>query len=443
MAPTRREDIKQTLALVKEHADLFTVVQKIGSSSLRPRLLFDANAVIFKTRLESLLQGFSPIEKSAIREQVRKAPQCSGCLQNLFEDKYDLVHLCDPKKCLVLQPRTEEPYAHACDPILCSRIVCDPACCSILCLTCIDSKMEAHYTRESMFGFFWMRQRHTKWVAPGSLALRMHAWQLVLGSTYLQDFVRSAHPGGHMSDCIEMAIESLWCQWCPRCECSACPRVITSTAFRLSARGGVLRILCTDCFEHHRTCCALCETGVYAVTSYKRLGPQIYTHWPLCRGCMISMKKEPLEATSVALVDNISDTPQPDSKQKFVIDKNVRALLYADTNRNMVQGNMTPLAVIQLLDQSNGRCALCQVRLTWGVTRFCKKQPTDFSINRVRNDAPHDMGNIMICCWACNMAYRTCAFCNLASTDRAYFVVWGATTVCLSCIGKKLSVCQS
>jgi hypothetical protein len=70
-----------------------------------------------------------------------------------------------------------------------------------------------------MFGFFWMRHRGMRKVLPRSLALRMHAWQLVLGSTYLQDFVKNGRPANRLSVFISDAIEALWCTWYPQCNC--------------------------------------------------------------------------------------------------------------------------------------------------------------------------------------------------------------------------------
>jgi hypothetical protein len=287
-----------------------------------------------------------------------------------------------------------------------------------------------------MFGFFWMRHRGMRKVLPRSLALRMHAWQLVLGSTYLQDFVKNGRPANRLSVFISDAIEALWCTWYPQCNCYFCSCVITSTAFKLSVQEGLLRVVCAECFENNRNRCADCRICVAEVVSYKCLSPQIYTHWPLCRACIPTTLPDTQLIPSVVTssFSPVVHNTKLDEHQRDAVNKHIRALLNSDTERGMKRGTLTYPVVASLLDVSNGTCTLCGVRLTWGVNRLCKKQPTDFSINRIRNNLPHDSENVMICCWACNMAYRTCAFCSLSSTNRAHFVVWRSLTVCLGCI---------
>ena len=78
----------------------------------------DTDLIMFKTRLESLIKHFLPIEKSQTRELVRQDPRCSLCLCKLVGDNWDLVHLCDPVRCVMMLPEPAlEDKPHACDPV--------------------------------------------------------------------------------------------------------------------------------------------------------------------------------------------------------------------------------------------------------------------------------------------------------------------------------------
>ncbi len=432
MPPIRRHpllDVKTTrraLVAAREEYDVSSLAKKTAGVVFQtPKI--DLSQIVFRTHLEAQIRAFPPMEKTQTRDRIRRNQTCESCKQPLAADFWSLLHTCQETKCTILcpivPPCKEASLMHTCHKLFCAtRVQCDPMCHIVVCTRCETRVLSEHYLQDTVFQLYRIRQRVSKVPLPcGNMLLqqRMHLWNLYTTSTYVQDWVKATGKGE------VYVLDNLWARWSCRRPCAACDQEILTTAFRLAEN---LTVVCEACSLVQRTTCFVCKARKAVVTGYERRSSGGYFHQPMCCPCFMNRKI----ITCPAPVQLCAPTFLGSAYDEALIEREIKRLLQSDHARGM-QGALTLAEVVARLEFQKNTCALCQRAVTWPVLNTCKKQPSDFSINRISNKNPHRSDNIVITCWGCNMAYRTCVDCGVASMDRGLFFILDQKTLCFAC----------
>jgi hypothetical protein len=384
-----------------------------------------------KTKFLNEVSVFNPTLITALTDQFKKN-QCHVCCESL--DQWVIGHLCREEFCetkrVITEPsQNSQILVHTCS-FECNPLICtfNPDNTHCYCGRCWDTVQVSQPLR------FLFKKNPKHFLSVMYKKFKQHTYlvNLVEAKTIpLDKFVRGLYD--------KFRFQNFTCFVC-KTPLQTNYFIIGSTMDPQQAE-----VVCGEC--KIKTKCGFCKTETSpseTVTCYRNLNGRIIS----LLSCVLCWTRQ-IQVLGPSTFAQVDVTTNSHFDLKYAIDeaqtahikkcitKDIRNLKHKDAERWGVEGSLSTGAMYNQLCKQNYQCYICARIVSWGPTSSCKKQVTDFSINRVNNNLPHNQDNVAVTCLHCNMNYRTCTQCEKYGNDLCKFVVLRGATYCLNCMFKK------
>jgi hypothetical protein len=470
MMKTKRKstNINELRSIFKKHYKKTKLIHENETKQLiveKPKVVLPVSSrtkeiqkCIFKVKFENKTNIFSPELTRTLWENIIIDFKCYSCKDLLtIHNNWDIVHLCDINCCFLHNSQfdNENELFHKCSRECQRKLKCvfTSKNMNFLCFKCIHKTFEIHYTQKNIFNKYLSIQTEISTVL---LNQKKTLYQRLHQKVYLNDLLT------FLSLSVDDVFEWLWEKWTKvDFKCGLCNSLIPNTTLYVWYESGKkisaehfmknVTVVCKLCKNYKK--CAECLNDVCesnTVVSYKKLfNTDFYFNINYCLKCYtnsilynenrIYELDDPIEITQRFNKIKIIGCDQKFNKLKHflvnLIKKDLSSLQYTDKIRfNCENNNLMVENICNQLEIQKYSCCICFSDITWPKSKKCKKNDSDFSINRIFNHLPHLPDNVVITCWKCNMNYRTCHKCQLFSMNRESFSVYKGITYCNPCL---------
>jgi hypothetical protein len=385
--------------------------------------------------------------------------RCMGCSTRVCGEDWVLQHLCDKSCCAIPHPFVPHENTHVCSRSCGVTIKCvyNTRNMSIVCKPCHKKQYVRHYTTVQHFPQWASLPTESK--SPHCkdlLTLRKKLWVALCRKRYLMSVLQCFQIE---EDILGKMWDKLQFQQEYKCGFLCGNRLSKSLFVRFSGKNVSqlntilqdVRIVCRTCKKYER--CSSCQDltvlsdGIVQYQHKTVRGKKVCLNTYYCTRCFGKSRLLNTSLPSIKTFQTSKSTLDYQKQQKpklgiyKQVQRDVSILFNSDCQRFPNIKNLQPLetlSVCSMLYHQKNLCFLCEQPVTCPKTRHCVKVNTDFSINRIDNNYPHTLENIMITCLRCNMQYRTCTYCKGYSIEQTLFLVAQQKTICHQCFNNKM-----